>query len=579
MQRVYYILVISFLSTQCSSRQETDHTTPPNIILILTDDQGWGDVGFHDNDMINTPHLDQLAKESVAFTRFYVSPVCAPTRASLLTGRYHLSTGVSWVTHRKEVLRNSEITIAELLQANGYRTGLFGKWHNGKQYPHDPNGQGFDQFIGFKEGHLNNYFDVELAHNQHTVTTKGYVPDVLTDAAIRFIQKDLPFFCYLSFNTPHSPFQVPDKYFKPYKKMGLNDKTSAVYGMITNIDDNIGRLLDALKRSGKETETIVIFLSDNGPNGHRYNGNLKGIKSHVDEGGVRVPFLVRYPGMQWNTDNGISAMAAHIDILPTLAELTGISIPDSLEIHGKSLVNTLQGQSPDTSRYFFTHQVRRTFDTIPGAVRTNRYLLTLQPEDTALYDLQNDPYQRQDISDAMPQMVSDLEKRYSNWFTDITKKGIEPQHIEIGHTNVAFIEFPAQEAISHENVQFKGLEGWANDYLVEWLDRSNASWHLRSLAESQYEVVLQASCDVGTAIQIKVGGQELNHIVRTPRIKKRLESPDRIKRGEVYEYVWPEIPLGTIAIAEGLHSLKVTSYEPKDLEVKSIILKLIKHDK
>ena len=208
----------------CNSHLLSDKN-PPNVILIMTDDQGWGDLGFHGNDSIYTPNIDQLARNSARFERFYVSPVCAPTRASLLTGRYHLRTGTSWVTHRKEVMRQQEITIAELLKREGYSTGCFGKWHNGEQYPNDPIGQGFDTFVGFKAGHWNNYFNTTLSHDEESLETSGFITDVLTDAAIQFMEENQndPFFCYIPYNAPHSPFQLPNKYFDKYKVLGLTD--------------------------------------------------------------------------------------------------------------------------------------------------------------------------------------------------------------------------------------------------------------------------------------------------------------------------------------------------------------------
>ena len=213
------------------------------------------------------PVLDQLATEGIQFERFFVSPLCAPTRASLLTGRYHLRTGTSWVTHRKEVMRSEEETIAEALKKAHYQTGMFGKWHNGEQYPNHPNGQGFDEFLGFCAGHWNNYFNPHLEHNSSTVQREGYINDIFTNAAIDWIktQEDQPFFCYLAYNTPHSPFQVPDAYFDKYKAKGLTDKNASVYGMCENIDDNIGRLLSALEQNGQRENTIIIFLTDNGP--------------------------------------------------------------------------------------------------------------------------------------------------------------------------------------------------------------------------------------------------------------------------------------------------------------------------
>ncbi|MEO0340981.1 MAG: sulfatase-like hydrolase/transferase, partial [Bacteroidota bacterium] len=214
----FLVLIITFFQACKSQKDYTE--TPPNVLIILTDDQGWGDFGFHGNDSIRTPNLDAFAQQAIRFTNFHVSPVCAPTRASLLTGRYHQRTGTSWVTHRKEVMRAEEYTLAELFKDNGYRTALFGKWHNGEQYPNDPNGQGFEEFVGFKAGHWNNYFDTKLDSNQTQIQSKGgYITDDLTHRAIQYMdKKDQPFFCYLSINTPHSPFQVPDSYYEAYKK-------------------------------------------------------------------------------------------------------------------------------------------------------------------------------------------------------------------------------------------------------------------------------------------------------------------------------------------------------------------------
>lgn len=197
----------------------------PNILLIMTDDQGWGDIRSHGNPLIDTPVLDHLAEQGTRFDRFFVSPVCAPTRASLLTGRWHLRTGTHGVTRGNETMRSEEVTLAEILRQQGYHTGIFGKWHNGAHYPEHPNGQGFEEFIGFCSGHLNNYFDATLEYNGKPIKSKGYITDVLTDAAIEFIVKNKtqPFFCYLPYNAPHSPFQVPNRYFQKYKNRGLDD--------------------------------------------------------------------------------------------------------------------------------------------------------------------------------------------------------------------------------------------------------------------------------------------------------------------------------------------------------------------
>ena len=283
--------VVYFILVSCSKTED-----PPNIVIILTDDQGWGDIASHGNPDIDTPHLDQLASGGARFDRFFVNPVCAPTRASLLTGRDHLKTGTQWVTYGLENMNAEEVTFGEIFKKAGYQTGLFGKWHNGSHYPMDPKGQGFDTFFGFKMGHLNNYFDTELEYNGTMVKTDGFITDVLTDSALAFIERNqnTPFLAYIPYNAPHSPFQVPDRYFVKYKAQRLDDKNASVYGMVENIDDNIGRVVSKLDELGISDKTIVIFLTDNGPNGgNRFNGNMKGWKAKVDEGGVRVPFFLK----------------------------------------------------------------------------------------------------------------------------------------------------------------------------------------------------------------------------------------------------------------------------------------------
>lgn len=277
----FVIGVISSLAgvTLCADERH------PNVLIVLTDDQGFGDITAHGNPHVRTPHLDHFADSEARFDRFFVSPVCAPTRASLLTGRYHLRTGVSGVTRGYENMRTEEVTIAELFRLAGYATACFGKWHNGRHMPLHPNGQGFEEFVGFCGGHWNTYFDPPLEHNGKPIEREGYIADILTDEAIRFIgnQGDKPWLCYLAFNTPHSPWRVPDKYWDHYENLGLDTQAQCAYAMVENIDDNFARLLDTVDTMGAKN-TIVLFLTDNGANSDRFNAGMKGRKGSVDEG-------------------------------------------------------------------------------------------------------------------------------------------------------------------------------------------------------------------------------------------------------------------------------------------------------
>ncbi len=309
----------------------------PNIIIIMTDDQGYGDFGVTGNDVIETPAINSFAAESVSFDRFYVSPVCSPTRATLLTGRYYLRTGVTGVTGGEETMNDEEVTIAEILKTNGYKTGCFGKWHNGANYPYDPVGQGFDEFWGFNSGIIRNYFNTRLRHNTNTVQTEGYLTDFFTDKAINFIEanRNKPFFCYIPYNVPHTPIQVHDELFQKYLKKGMNEYDAGIYAMCESVDQNVERLLNKVSELNLDDKTIILFMTDNGPNGFRFNGGMKGKKAQLDEGGVRVPLWIRWTGKL--QPHVVSQLTDHIDILPTVLDLCNIPVPDSLAIDGKSL--------------------------------------------------------------------------------------------------------------------------------------------------------------------------------------------------------------------------------------------------
>ena len=276
----------------------------PNVLVILTDDQGWGDLSVHGNTNLDTPNVDSLARDGVLFDRFYVCPVCAPTRAEFLTGRYHLRGGVHGVSMGAERLSLDEKTIADTFKAAGYATGAFGKWHNGTQHPYHPNARGFDEFFGFCSGHWGHYFDAEVEHNGQFTQGQGYLPDEITDRAMNFMATNVkagqPFFCYLPYNIPHTPFQVPNRFYDKFRYLSIDmkatnpehedfERTRAALALCENIDWNVGRLLDKLDQLGIAEDTIVFYFGDNGPNGERWNGGMKGTKGSTDEGGVRVP--------------------------------------------------------------------------------------------------------------------------------------------------------------------------------------------------------------------------------------------------------------------------------------------------
>ncbi|MGW9684537.1 arylsulfatase [Flagellimonas sp. 2504JD1-5] len=437
----------------------TQEKKRPNVILIITDDQGYGDLGITGNDQIKTPVLDKFAKESVRFNNFYVSPVCAPTRSSLMTGRYSLRTGVRDTYNGGAIMAPSEITIAEMLKHRGYTTGIFGKWHLGDNYPSRPNDQGFDEslihlsggmgqvgdFTTYFEGHRS-YFDPVLWHNGEREKYSGYCSDIFADNAIQFIEKnkDNPFFCYLSFNAPHTPLQVPEKYYEQYadidpslafkknnsasREMSEKDKEDArkVYAMVTNIDDNIGKLLNKLAALGISENTIVMFMTDNGPQQLRYVGGMRGLKGSVYRGGVRVPFFFRYPsGFKGNKD--IETAAAHIDVLPTLAQLCNVETPSDRKIDGKNLLPVLQDKKVDwADRSLFFYWARRYPELYHNiALQKGDYKLVGQTNysasigDFGLFNIKTDPNEQQNMVQEYAGLANSLKNEMDAMYKEL----------------------------------------------------------------------------------------------------------------------------------------------------------------
>jgi arylsulfatase A-like enzyme len=429
----------------------------PNVVLIMTDDQGWGDLGVHGNDKIKTPNLDALARQSVVLKNFYVSPVCAPTRASLMTGRYNYRTGAIDTFRGRAMMYTDEVTLAEMLSAVGYRTGIFGKWHLGDNYPLRPRDQGFQESLTLAGGGLvqwadppqangNSYFDPWLTHNGTEKQFKGYCSDIYTQAAIDYItaNRDRPFFVYLAFNAPHTPLQIGQSSYQPYQQMGLDETTAKVYAMVTNIDDNIGRLLKKLDELSLAEDTIVVFLTDNGPQQRRFNAVWRGLKGSVYEGGIHVPCFVRWP-KQFKARHTVEQPAAHIDIAPTLLAACRAKAPDGVKLDGRNLLPLLESRPADwqdRNLFFQWHrgdapELYRAF-----AVRGPRYKLVHaagageQPplkEKFELFDLAGDPGEQHDLAGDQPDIVAELKSAYEAWFRDVSAtRGYEPPAIHVG---------------------------------------------------------------------------------------------------------------------------------------------------
>ncbi|MEW6237364.1 MAG: arylsulfatase [Candidatus Omnitrophota bacterium] len=459
---------------------------PPNVILILTDDQGYGDLGVHGNDKIRTPNIDRFAGESVEFTQFFVSPVCAPTRASLMTGRYNYRTGVVDTYLGRAMMHGGETTLAELLGGTGYRTGIFGKWHLGDNYPMRPIDQGFQEALVHNGGGIgqpadppgNRYHNPILQRNGKAEKHEGYCTDIFTSAAIGFIRENRqrPFFCYLATNAPHTPLQIDDSYVKPYLDMGLDETTAKVYGMVTNIDDNIGNLLAELRTLGLERNTIVIFLTDNGPQQTRYTAGLRGLKGQVYEGGIRTSFFIRWPE-RIQTGAKIDRIAAHIDILPTLLEACGVSKPDNLAIDGKSLLPLLTQKTPawpDRTLYFQWHRGDEPILFRNCAARGQRYKLINGEE---LYDMNADPGEKNDIAAVHPDIAAAMRKDCEKWFRDVSSsRGYAPPRIQLG--------------TPYENPTILTRQDWRGPR-AGWSKDSLGYWEVETAAAGTYKIILR----------------------------------------------------------------------------------------
>ncbi|MDN5216050.1 arylsulfatase [Fulvivirgaceae bacterium BMA12] len=440
----------------------TKDRQPPNVILIITDDQGYGDLGFHQNPFIKTPVIDQLASESINFRNFYVSPVCAPTRASLMTGRYSIRTGVFDTYSGGAIMASEETTIAEVFRDAGYTTGLFGKWHLGDNYPSRPQDQGFTTTVWHQAGGIgqvgdifnyykkdSSYFDPVLWKNGKKYQSKGYCSDVFTDETIQFIQenREKPFFAYLSFNAPHTPLQLPQSYYDMYRQEEINpdyfrerdqythdmldrdvEAARKVYGMVTNIDDNLGRLIAVLKKEKLYKNTIIVFMTDNGPQQHRYTGGFRGRKSSVREGGIHAPFYIK-PVASMSAKKEIKTAAAHLDVLPTLASLCSIKLDNSLKLDGKNLAPYLTKKSGDapSSPLFFEWQRSYPEKYRNMAVIKNGYKLVANTgmdsplDQFELYHLAEDPYEANNLAGQHPEIATDLRKEIDGWYEDIMK--------------------------------------------------------------------------------------------------------------------------------------------------------------
>ncbi len=420
----------------------------PNIVVILTDDQGYGDFSWAGNPILKTPNIDALHTQSARFTDFQVSPTCAPTRCALMTGRHEFKSGVTHTINERERMSLKAVTLPQILKSAGYSTGIFGKWHLGDEDSYQPDRRGFDEvFIhgagGIGQSYVgscgdapgNTYFNPAIKHNGKFEKTEGYCTDVFFNQATKWIEtrskEKEPFFAWIATNAPHTPLQVRPEDEKLYEGK-VPPPTAKFFGMIANIDDNVGRLMKRLNELGLEKNTLVIFMTDNGGTGgvKVFNAGMRGAKVTPWNGGTHVPCLMRWPGVFAPGDR--PQLAAHIDILPTLAQIAGAKIPASAagQVEGRSLLPALMDANvPWADRMLFTHVGRWERGKVADSkyrscsVRNSQYQMVNIAKNGAkawqLYDLKADPGEEKDLAAARPDVVKELEAAYDKWWVDV----------------------------------------------------------------------------------------------------------------------------------------------------------------
>lgn len=491
----------------------------PNIVLVITDDQGYGDLACHGNQVINTPNLDRLHAESVRLTNFHVDPTCSPTRSALLSGRYSTRTGVWHTIMGRSMMNTNEATLAEHLSAAGYRTMAIGKWHLGDNYPLRPQDQGFDETFIHGGGGVgqgpdyfgNDYFDDVYLRNGEPVQTTGYCTDVWFDAALDFLdrQGEEPFFLYLATNAPHGPYLVPDSYREKYTAQGVPAPMDAFYGMIENIDDNMARLTAKLEELGQAENTILVFMTDNGTaagwqgrnDGYRgFNAGMKGTKGSEYDGGHRVPFFVRWPAGGIGGGRDVDLLSAHVDVIPTLCELADVPVHPApgRPLDGSSLASLVKNPAAPTpaelsDRTLFVHS-QRIADPEKWrkcAVMTQRWRLVNGAE---LYDMDADPGQSDDVAASHGDVVAALRDAYDGWWESLTPVFEEEVRIMFGEPGSG-----RQQLMSHDwRVTDQRDSAWhqnhvREDYVAE------GPWAVEFAAPGRYRIELRRRADYAPA--------------------------------------------------------------------------------
>jgi arylsulfatase A-like enzyme len=567
--------------------------TRPNIVVFLADDAGWGDYSHSGNKQLSTPNIDSIAEDGASLENFYVCPLCAPTRAEFLTGRYYPRTGVKGVSTGFERLNLDEKTIADAFKAAGYATGAFGKWHNGSQYPYHPCGRGFDEYFGHTSGHWGEYFNAPLEDNGRMVKTEGYIVDVCTDKALSFIErkKDGPFFCYIPFTTPHSPWAAPEKNWREFKDMPITqtatnpkqenpDQTRCAYAMLENQDSNVGRVLRKLNELNLTENTLVVYFSDNGPNSHRWTGGLKGKKGGTDEGSVKSVCYLRYPG-KITAGKSVPQISGAIDLLPTITSLAGVERVGDKPLDGRDLSLLLTGKNWDwPERMIFSAWPQNT------SVRTQTHRLDAKGN---LYDMTTDPGQASPVNDKKPELAAELAKAVATWKADVFSqttlngRGVDSRPIPIGYREFPITMLPARDGTNSGGIKRSGSAPNCS-YFIKWTStEGKMTWIADVHTAGKYKASIDYTCpiaDAGSTIRLAFQNATLDAKVTPgwdPPIKT---NQDTIPRNSMESQMkdFKTIELGEVTLPAGKGELTLSAIDMPGksvMEVRRVTLTLL----
>jgi len=602
-------LVVLSASNVFAADSQTDSTRRPNVVVLLADDAGWGDYSGSGNQNLQTPHIDSLARQGATFDRFFVCAVCAPTRAEFLTGRYHPRGGVQGVSTGQERLNLDERTVADVFKGAGYATSCFGKWHNGSQWPYHPQARGFDEYYGFTSGHWGEYFDPPLEHNGRFVRGQGYIADDLTTHAIGFIEqhRNQPFFCFLAFNTPHSPWAAPESDWRRFKDRPITSRgvdreqedlatTRCALAMMENLDRNVGRVLAKLDELRMSDNTIVVYFSDNGPNTNRFNGGMKGKKGTTDEGGVRSPLHIRYP-KRIKAGTSVREITGAIDLAPTLASLATTPWDGKKPLDGRDLSPLLFANADQRldwpERLIFSSYGPNV------SVRSQQYRLDNRG---ALFDMVADPGQTTDRSADLPEVAARLRVAAAEHRQQVVGaspaaaseagakiKGLvaalpkDDRPFPVGYREFPMTPLPARDGVPHGGIR-RSAPAPNCSYFVNWRSLDDSmTWDIEVMTDGQYEVTAYYACepmDAGSRVELSFHQQQVTGVVQPGFESPLFENQDTLPRppaeSKMKEFRPLSLGVMTLGKGRGLLTLRATKIPGKSvMEVRLVTLTLI----